>query len=194
MLILQLSVVFLLILLNGFFAMAEIALVSARAARLKALQEAGDLGAGAALALKSDPSRLLATVQIGITIIAVLSGTFGQATLGERLQMVFEQYAGFLARYAHVISMAIVVLAISYLSLIIGELVPKRIAIAHAERIAAALARTMWRFSRVGAPIERFLSASTNLVLRLLPMRNQAPSPVTDECAARNSAMPALPL
>ncbi|MBV8120055.1 MAG: HlyC/CorC family transporter [Alphaproteobacteria bacterium] len=181
MLILQLSVVFLLILLNGFFAMAEIALVSARAARLKALQEAGDLGAGAALALKSDPSRLLATVQIGITIIAVLSGTFGQATLGERLQMVFEQYAGFLARYAHVISMAIVVLAISYLSLIIGELVPKRIAIAHAERIAAALARTMWRFSRVGAPIERFLSASTNLVLRLLPMRNQAPSPVTDE-------------
>jgi putative hemolysin len=87
MLILQLSVVFLLILLNGFFAMAEIALVSARVARLKALQETGDLGAGAALALKSDPSRLLATVQIGITIIAVLSGTFGQATLGERLQM-----------------------------------------------------------------------------------------------------------
>ena len=143
MLILQLTVVLLLILLNGFFAMAEIALVSARTARLKALAETGNAGAQAALELKSDPSRLLATVQIGITVIAVLSGTFGQATLGERLQAVLEQYPGFIARYAHAISMAIVVLGISYLSLIIGELVPKRIAMSHAEGIAAALARTM---------------------------------------------------
>ena len=87
MLILQLTVVLLLVLLNGFFAMAEIALVAARRARLKALADAGNPGAAAALELKSDPSRLLATVQIGITVIAVLSGTFGQATLGERLQL-----------------------------------------------------------------------------------------------------------
>ena len=143
MLILQLTVVFLLILLNGFFAMAEIALVSARTARLKALAEINNSGAQAALELKADPSRLLATVQIGITVIAVLSGTFGQATLGERLQAILEQYPGLIARYAHAISMAIVVLGISYLSLIIGELVPKRIALSHAEPIAAALARTM---------------------------------------------------
>jgi putative hemolysin len=181
MLILQLTIVLLLILLNGFFAMAEIALVSARTARLRALQEAGNLGAGTALELKADPSRLLATVQIGITIIAVLSGTFGQATLGERLQMALVHDAGFFARYAHAVSMAIVVLAISYLSLIIGELVPKRIAMAHAEHIAAALARTMRRFSRAGAPIEWFLTASTNLVLRLLPIRQPAVPTVTDE-------------
>ncbi len=181
MLILQLTVVLLLILLNGFFAMAEIALVSARTARLKALAEANNSGARAALELKSDPSRLLATVQVGITVIAVLSGTFGQATLGERLQAILEQYPGLVARYAHAISMAIVVLGISYMSLIIGELVPKRIAMSHAESIAAALARTMRLFSRVGAPINWFLSASTNLVLRLLPLRNQTAPPVTDE-------------
>ena len=181
MLILQLTVVFLLILLNGFFAMAEIALVSARTARLKALAEINNSGAQAALELKADPSRLLATVQIGITVIAVLSGTFGQATLGERLQAILEQYPGLIARYAHAISMAIVVLGISYLSLIIGELVPKRIALSHAEPIAAALARTMRLFSRIGAPINWLLSASTDLVLRLLPLRNQAAPPVTDE-------------
>ena len=181
MLILQLTVVFLLIVLNGFFAMAEIALVSARTARLKALAEINNSGAQAALELKADPSRLLATVQIGITVIAVLSGTFGQATLGERLQAILEQYPGLIARYAHAISMAIVVLGISYLSLIIGELVPKRIALSHAEPIAAALARTMRLFSRIGAPINWLLSASTDLVLRLLPLRNQAAPPVTDE-------------
>jgi putative hemolysin len=181
MLFLQLTVVFLLILLNGFFAMAEIALISARTARLKGAAEAGNLGAAAALELKSDPSRLLATVQIGITVIAVLSGTFGQATLGERLQRVFEQYPGLVGRYAHVISMAIVVIGISYLSLIIGELVPKRIAISHAERIAAAFARIMRTLSRIGAPIEWFLSASTDLVLRLLPLQHGGSTPVTDE-------------
>jgi putative hemolysin len=181
MLILQLTVVFLLILLNGFFAMAEIALVSARTARLKALAEINNSGAQAALELKADPSRLLATVQIGITVIAVLSGTFGQATLGERLQAILEQYPGLIAHYAHAISMAIVVLGISYLSLIIGELVPKRIALSHAEPIAAALARTMRLFSRIGAPINWLLSASTDLVLRLLPLRHQAAPPVTDE-------------
>jgi putative hemolysin len=181
MLSLQITVVLVLILLNGFFAMAEIALISARTARLKALAEAGNTGARVALDLKSEPSRLLATVQIGITVIAVLSGTFGQATLGERLQTVLEQYPGFVARYAHAISMAIVVLAISYLSLIVGELVPKRVAMSHAEGIAAALARTMRALSRIGAPINWFMSASTELVLRLLPLRKNAAPPVTDE-------------
>jgi putative hemolysin len=181
MLFVQLTVVFLLILLNGFFAMAEIALVSARTARLKALVDTNSRGAIAALELKSDPSRMLATVQIGITVIAVLSGTFGQATLGARLQTVLEQYPGVVARYAHAISMALVVLGISYLSLILGELAPKRIALAHAEGIAAAVSRTMRAFSRVGAPFEWFLSASTDLILRLLGLRNEATSPVTDE-------------
>ncbi|MBV9199058.1 MAG: DUF21 domain-containing protein, partial [Alphaproteobacteria bacterium] len=129
MLILHLSIVLLLILLNGVFAMAEIALVSARKARLVPLAEGGNPGAQAALELKADPSRLLSTVQIGVTLIAVLSGTFGQATLGERLERALGGFSGLVAQYAHVISMAAIVIGISYFSLILGELVPKRIAL-----------------------------------------------------------------
>jgi putative hemolysin len=181
MLTLHLSIILLLIIVNGFFAMAEIALVAARNARLRPLAEAANPGAQAALELKADPSRLLSTVQIGVTVIAILSGTFGQATLGDTLQGQLESYQGFVARYAHVISMAVVVIGISYFSLILGELVPKRFALVHPERIAAALGRIMRAIARVGAPIEWFLSASTNLVLRLIPLRSQGTAPVTDE-------------
>jgi len=180
MLTLHLAIVLLLILLNGFFAMAEIALVSARPARLQPLAAEGNAGAEAALELKADPSRLLATVQIGITIIAVLLGTFGEATLGERLQDYLGEYGGFLADYAHVISMAVVVIGISFFSLILGELVPKRIAMIHPEGIAAALARFMRSLARIGAPIEWLLSTTTDLLLRLLPLRGE-PAPVTDQ-------------
>ena len=181
MLTLHLSIILLLIVVNGFFAMAEIALVASRKARLQPLAEVGNPAADAALELKADPSRLLATVQIGVTVIAILSGTFGEATLGDTLQGQLEGYAGFVARYAHVISMTVVVIGVSYFSLILGELVPKRIALVHPERIAAALARIMRAFARAGAPIEWFLSASTDLVLRLLPLRGQRTAPVTDE-------------
>ncbi len=180
MLTLHLSIVLLLILLNGFFAMAEIALVSARPARLQPLAVQGSRGAEAALELKSDPSRLLATVQIGITVIAVLSGTIGEATLGDALQRYLIEQGGLLAVYAGAISMAVVVTGISYLSLILGELVPKRIALIHPERIAAALARFMSALARLGAPLEWLLSASTDLVLRVLPVRGE-PAAVTDE-------------
>jgi putative hemolysin len=181
MLILHLSIVLLLILVNGVFAMAEIALVSARKARLVPLAEAGNSGAQAAIELKADPSRLLSTVQIGVTLIAVLSGTFGQATLGGRLEGFLDSYAGSIGRYSHVISMAVVVLGISYFSLILGELVPKRLALFYPEPIAGALARFMGAVSRVGAPIEWFLSASTDFVLRLLPLRAPSTPPITDE-------------
>src|SRR3984893_9937908 len=181
MLTLNLSIVLLLIVVNGFFAMAEIALVASRNARLRPLAEAGNPGAQAALELKANPSRLLATVQVGVTAIAILLGTFGEATLGEALQRHLESREGWLARYAHVISMAVVVIGIAYFSLILGELVPKRIALLHPERIAAALARAMRTFARVGAPIEWFLSASTDLVLRLIPLRHEGAAPVTDE-------------
>ena len=180
MLTLQLSIVLLLILINGFFAMAEIALVSARPARLKPLAANGNPGAEAALELKAEPSRLLATVQIGITIIAVLLGTFGEATLGERLQEYLAESGSFLAPYAHAVSMAVVVIALSYFSLILGELVPKRLALTHPERIAASVARFMRWMARIGAPLEWFLSATTDLILRLLPLKGEPPA-VTDE-------------
>ncbi len=179
MLTLSLAIVLLLILVNGFFAMAEIALVSARPARLQALVADDSAGAKAALELKADPSRLLATVQIGITIIAVLTGTFGEATIGERLQDLLSD-EGLSVGAAHAISMAVVVLGISYFSLILGELVPKRVAMMHPEGIAAALARMMRSLAQISGPIEWVLSATTDLILRLLPMR-QAPPSVTDE-------------
>src|SRR5437763_9938291 len=180
MLTLNLAIVLLLILLNGFFAMAEIALVSARPARLQPMAAEGNTGADAALELKADPSRLLATVQIGIAIIAVLLGSFGEATLGEDLQDYLEGYPGFLGHYAHAISMAIVVLGISYFSLILGELVPKRVAMIHPEGIAASLARFMRGLARVTTPVEWLLSATTDLLLRLSPLRGEPPV-VTDE-------------
>ena len=180
MLTLHLAILLLLILLNGFFAMAEIALVSARPARLQPRAAEGSAGAQAALELKADPSRLLATVQIGITIIAVLTGTFGEATLGESLQDYLAAQGGSLARYAHAISMAVVVIGISYFSLILGELVPKRLALLRPEPIAAALARFMRGMARAAAPVEWMLSATTDLLLRLLPLRG-GPGHVTDE-------------
>jgi putative hemolysin len=180
MLWLHLSIILLLILLNGFFAMAEIALVSARPARLQPLANDGSAGAQAAMELKADPSRLLATVQIGVTVIAVLSGTFGQATLGERLEEYFASIPGWFSQYAHVAAMAVVVLGIAYFSLILGELVPKRIALGDAEGIASALARFMRGLSVVGAPIEWFLSTSADLILHLVPVRGK-PAPITDE-------------
>jgi putative hemolysin len=180
MLWLHLSIILLLILLNGFFAMAEIALVSARPARLQPLAGAGNAGAAAALELKADPSRLLATVQVGVTVIAVLSGTFGQATLGEALEQYLSEFPGFVSQYAHAVAMAGVVIGIAYFSLILGELVPKRVALIDAERIACGLARFMRGAATVGAPVEWLLSASADLVLRLLPWRGK-PAPVTDE-------------
>jgi putative hemolysin len=179
MLTLSLAIVLLLILVNGFFAMAEIALVSSRPARLQPLAAEGSTGAAAALELKSDPSKLLATVQIGITIIAVLIGTFGEATLGEWLQD-FLTEKGLSSGTAHAVSMAVVVLGLSYFSLILGELVPKRLAMMHPEGIAAALAGMMRGLAKIGAPIEWVLTATTDLILRLLPMHPE-PASVTDE-------------
>jgi putative hemolysin len=180
MLWLHLSIIFFLILLNGFFAMAEIALVSARPARLQPLAGEGNAGARAALELKADPSRLLATVQIGVTVIAVLSGTFGQATLGEPLEEYFASFPGWFSQYAHIAAMAVVVIGIAYFSLILGELVPKRVALFDPEHIASALGRFMRGLAIIGTPIEWLLSASADLILKLLPVRGE-PTPITDE-------------
>lgn len=180
MLTLHLAIIFFLILLNGFFAMAEIALVSARPARLQPMANEGSAGAQAAIELKADPSRLLATVQIGVTVIAVLTGTLGQSTLGDTLEAYLATFGGVLGRYAHGLSMAAVVAGISYVSLVLGELVPKRVALLDAERIASALARFMHGLASVGAPIEWLLSTTADLILKFVPLRGN-PAGVTDE-------------
>src|SRR5215469_8126136 len=153
MLWLHLAIVFFLILLNGFFAMAEIALVSARPARLQPIAEEGSIGAKAALELKADPSRLLATVQVGVTLIAVFLGSFGEATLGDSLEHYLAGLPGFPDQYAHTVSLAEVVIAIAFLTMLLGELVPKRVALLQPEHIAGAVARLMRFLAVIGAPI-----------------------------------------
>jgi putative hemolysin len=180
MLSLQIAVVFILMLINGLFAMAEMSLVSARKARLQHAAERGRDGARIALELKTDPSRLLSTVQIGITVTGILAGTFSGATLGERLAEYLLTVPG-LEHYAHAISITFVVVTISYLSLFLGELVPKRIALSNPEGVAAALARLMRLLSRVAAPAVWLLTVSTNLVVRLLPLNGEEQAPVTEE-------------
>jgi putative hemolysin len=181
MLTLQIAVIFLLVLLNGFFAMAEMAVVSSRKARLQHAADLGRGGARLALELKRDPSRFLSTVQIGITVIGVLASVFGGATLAETLQEQLQTVPGFVGRYAASESFVTVVVVIVYVSLVLGELVPKRLALGRPEYIAARLSRLLQVMSVLTRPIERLLSASSNLVLRLVPVRHGEPPPVTEE-------------
>jgi len=131
--VLNLFILLLLILLNGLFAMAEIATVSARPSRLRERAERGDAGAKLVLEMTADPSRFLSTVQIGITLIAILTGTVGGATLGEQAALALRRFPA-LAPYADVLGIGAVVVGTTYLTLILGELVPKRIALANPER------------------------------------------------------------
>ena len=181
MLTLQIAILLLLVLLNAVFTMAEMALVSARKARLQNLAERGHDGARIALELKRDPGRFLSTMQIGITVIAILAGSFGGATLGESLATYLETTPGIVGRYAHAISIGGVVIAISYFSLIIGELVPKRIALSRPELIASKMARLMRGFSAVMTPAAWLLSTSTDLVLHLLPLPHGEQAAVTED-------------
>jgi magnesium and cobalt exporter, CNNM family len=177
---LQLAVVLVLILLNGFFALAEMAVISARRARLQHAAQMGRGGAQVALELKRDPGRFLSTVQIGITVIGVLASVFGGVALADSLAQALRTVPRWGA-YAGSLSFAIVVVAISYLTLIFGELVPKRIALGRPEAIAGRLAGFLRALARVFGPIEWFLSASSNLVLRLVPVRGSEPPAVTEE-------------
>lgn len=177
---LELLLIFALVLLNGAFAMSELAIVSARRARLLAMQRKGSEGAAAALALADDPQRFLPTVQVGITAVGVLAGAFGGARLAALLDDGIALIPG-LAPFAEEIAFALVVMLITYLSLILGELVPKQLALREPERIAAFVARPLALLSRVTAPVIWVLSASSTLVLRLFGRHAPADSAVTEE-------------
>jgi len=181
MLWLQLAFVFLLILLNGFFAMAEMAVVSSRKARLQHAAQRGRDGARVALELKRDPGRFLSTVQIGITLISVLASAVGGATLAEALSHYLEEFPTPIGAYARELGFAVVVILITYFSLILGELVPKRIALSRPELIAARLSWVLQGMARLATPVGWFLSLSSNVVMRLLPTRAGEPAPVTEE-------------
>lgn len=159
-----------LILLNGVFAMAEIAVVSARVPRLRHRADLGDRGAIRALELAAHPNRFLATVQIGITLVGVFAGAFGGATLSAPLA---DRLRGLpvVGPAADGVAFALVVTGITYLSLVLGELVPKRVGLNDPERIASRVAGAMHGLSRLATPLVQFLSASTNLVLRVIRVR-----------------------
>lgn len=160
-------IILFLILVNGVFAMSEIALVSAKRMRLQQQADQGDAAAAAALLLVDNPSRSLSTIQIGITLIGIFMGAFGEASIVSRLTPVFEDI-GLSAQTAKAIAMFLVVVGITFFSLIFGELVPKRIAMNHAEGIATFVARPMTILSKIVAPFVWILSVVTDLVLKLL--------------------------
>jgi putative hemolysin len=169
-----------LILLNGLFAMSEIAIVSSRRARLVQMVDKGRSGARHALALAAEPTRFLSSVQVGITSIGILSGAIGEATLAGHVRGFLERVPQ-LAPYAPSLSLTLTVVGLTYVSLIVGELVPKRIGQSNPEAIASLIARPMQVLARIGRPIVYVLSVSTDTVLRLLRVRRTKRPAITLE-------------
>jgi len=178
--LLELIFVTALITLNALLAMSELAIVSARSARLKMRAERGDLGARTALRLCEDPGRFLSTVQIGITLVGILSGAFSGATLGARLAAALPGL-GVPVGIADEMGVGIVVIVITYLALVVGELVPKQIALANPEVVASRVAPVMWLLSRVTLPLVRILNGSSTLLLSLLGQSGKRKTTVSDE-------------
>lgn len=175
----ELAIIFLLTIVNGLFAMSEVALLAARKGRLQNQASQGNERAGTALVLQQNPNNFLSTVQIGITLVGVLSGAFGGVTIAEQLAGYLRRYP-VLAPYAEAIGVSVVVLGVSYLLLILGELVPKRLALHRPESVAGSVARPMTLLAKVGAPLISLLSASTDAVLGLFRLK-EANEPVVSE-------------
>lgn len=172
--------ILLLVACNGLFALSEISIVSSRRIRLQQMAEAGDRGAKAALMLAEQPTLFLSTVQVGITLIGVMSGAFGESAIADRLRPLFEDIPA-LAPYAGALATASMVVIITYASLIIGELVPKRLAMQSPEKVARYIAPIMEVVQKVTHPAVRFLSWSTERVLDLLRVKRIDEPPVTEE-------------
>lgn len=169
-----------LFLVNGIFAMTEIAIVSSRKVRLQQWADEGNRGAAAALRLADEPTRFLSTIQIGITLIGILSGAFGEAAIADRLQA-YLLTVPLLAELARPIALGVTVIGITYFSLIIGELVPKRVGMQNPELLASILARPMLLLARATSPLVRLLSLSTEAVLRVLGVKKNTDPSITEE-------------
>ncbi|MCG5260619.1 HlyC/CorC family transporter [Cupriavidus gilardii] len=176
----EIAILLALILLNGVFAMSEIALVSARKARLQKLIDEGDRGAIEAVKLGEDPTRFLSTVQIGITSIGVLNGVVGESALAQPLG-IWLQGLGMLQPTAGYVATAIVVAGLTYFSIVLGELVPKRLGQLAPETLARAVARPLSWLATASTPFVKLLSSSTRLVLRLIGVKSGAGPAVTEE-------------
>ena len=176
----EILIVVALTILNGVLAMSELAVVSSRPIRLKVMAEQGNRGAATAIKLAEDPGRFLSSVQIGITLVGVLSGAFSGATLGTRLTSWLEAQ-GMAENLADWLGVGGVVVVITYMSLILGELVPKQIALRAPESVAARVAPAMKLVAMIGAPIVWFLDISGRFVLAILGQKGESEDKVTDE-------------
>jgi putative hemolysin len=177
---LEILVIFVLVMVNGLLAMSEMAVISSRRARLQERAEKGQAGARAALELAQTPGRFLSTVQAGITLVGILAGAFGGATLAGDLSARLQRLP-ILAPYSEALGLGLVVLIIGFLSLLLGELVPKRLALNNAEGIAAAMAPGLRWLSRLLLPLVHLLSHSTEAVLWVLRVKPSREPPVTGE-------------
>jgi putative hemolysin len=175
----EMAVLLMLLVANGYFALSEISIVSSRRTRLAQSARAGDHRAGAALRLAESPARFLSAVQIGITLIGTLSGAYGGATLAEELAVALARYP-VLAPYAEEAAVALVVLAISFASVVIGELVPKRMGLSDPERFARLVSGPMTALSRVAAPVVTALERTADALIRLFHLPHGSDSAVTE--------------
>lgn len=176
----EVTIILLLLVANGVFAMTEIAVVSSRKAKLRQYANKGHAGAKMALELSESPNRFLATVQIGITLVGIFAGAYGGAKIAREIQQAL-QVVPLLAPYGEAIGLTVVVLAITFLSLVIGELVPKRIGLGNPEKIAMLVARPMNRLSVIAGPLVKLLSCSTDALLRILQFKPSKETTVTEE-------------
>ena len=176
----EIGVILLLLLLNGFFSLSEMALVSSKRSRLQALAEQGKSGAKSALTLLEDPTTFLSAIQVGITLLTFVTGLYSGATLAEPLAQRLLPM-GVPAEYADDVSVAVVVILVTYVSLIIGELVPKRVALTHAETLAIHVAPVMRIFARLMAPFVWVLRSTVNVVLKILPVSSAPQAAVTED-------------
>ncbi len=177
---LEILLIILLIVANGLLAMSEIAVVASRKGKLQKLENEGDSKASAALKLANDPNQFLSTVQIGITLVGIFAGAFGGATLSEPLARVFDNFL-ILRPYSDSISLGVVIILITYFSLVFGELVPKRLALNSPESIAMMVAKPMLWLSKVTGPAVYLLTISTEKVLRLFGLKGAPDEQVSEE-------------
>ncbi|OCP17002.1 hemolysin family protein [Ensifer sp. LC163] len=173
-------VIFVLLLINAFFALSEMAIVSASKPLLRQMARQGNLRAEAALKLAEDPGKFLSTVQVGITLVGTLAGAYGGATIAAKFAPIFDSIA-WISPYGHPVAVAIVVTLITFLSVVIGELIPKQLALKNSEGFAMFVARPMTLLSRIVAPVVYLFETSAALMMRLLGIRPDDPDHVTEE-------------
>lgn len=174
-------IILILVAVNGVFAMSELAIASSRKARLEAMARTGSRGARAAINLAADPGKFLSTVQVGITLIAVISGAYSGEALGGPTAIRLQQWFGWSTEFSDKVGFALVIGITTFLSLIIGELVPKQIALRSPEPIAAVMALPMTWLARIGAPVVWLLDSTSSLLFRLIGLSRESEDQVTAE-------------